>query len=316
MRVMRIAVIGAGGVGGYFGGRLAAGGHEVIFVVRGRTLEALRARGLRVDSIRGDFTVNPVQATDDPSSIGPVDAVLVAVKSWQLAEAAAIMKPLIAARTIVVPLLNGMEAPEILSGALGSPHVLGGLCGIVSFIVEPGHIRHAATEPFVMFGELDQPTSARAERLREAFAQSGVQADVAPDIVHAMWSKFLFITPMSAIGALTRLPIGEWRSQPETREVAVLMLREMTEIALRRGVRLSDDAIDRILQRFDALPPESTSSLQRDVMNGLPSELDAQLGAVLRMAGESGSSAPVCEMLYALLLPQERRARQDQTSGA
>ena len=313
---MRIAVIGAGGVGGYFGGRLAAGGHEVIFVARGRTLEALRSRGLRVDSIRGDFTINPVQATDDPSSIGPVDAVLVAVKSWQLAEAAAIMKPLINPGTMVVPLLNGMEAPEILSGALGAPHVLGGLCGIVSFIVEPGHIRHAATEPFVMFGELDQPLSARAERLREAFEQSGVKADIADDVVHAMWSKFLFITPMSAIGALTRMPVGEWRSQPETREVSVLVLREMIEIASRRGVRLSEEDIDRTLQRFDALAPESTSSLQRDVMNGLPSELDAQLGAVLRMAGECASAVPVCEMLYALLLPQERRARQDQTSGA
>jgi 2-dehydropantoate 2-reductase len=227
-----------------------------------------------------------------------------------LPEVAATLAPLIGRETVVVPLLNGMEAPEVLAAALGPDCVLGGLCGIVSFVVEPGHVRHAASEPFVMFGSLDgKPLSSRAERLREAFQQAGVKADIAPDILHAMWSKFLFITPMSAIGALTRLPIGSWRVQPEPRQVAVQMLREMISVAAHRGVSMGDEAVDRTLQRFDALAPESTSSLQRDVMNGLPSEHDAQLGAVVRMAHAAGVPVPVCETLNAILLPQERQAR-------
>ena len=306
---MRIAVIGAGGVGGYFGGRLAQSGVDTTFIARGATLEALRTRGLRVDSIQGDFILDRVNATGDPSTIGNVDAVLVAVKAWQIPEAAETLKPVIGDDTVVVPLENGMDAPDQLAAVLGREHVLGGLCALVSFQVAPGHIRHAAAEPMVLFGELDNRRSARAERLCDAFVRAGVKAEIPPDIHRSMWTKFLFIAPMSGVGAVTRLPVGVWRAVPETRAMARRAIEELQALAHARGVSLDPNAVELTLQRMDNLAPESTASLQRDVMEGKPSELDAQLGAVVRMGRESGVPTPVCELLYSALLPQERNAR-------
>jgi 2-dehydropantoate 2-reductase len=282
-----------------------------VFIARGATLRALRSKGLRVDSIAGDFTVQPVTATDDAANVGAVDAVLFATKAWQIPEAAEKVKPMIRANTVVVPLENGMEAPDQLANAFGRQHVLGGLCGIVSYIVEPGHIRHAAIDPFVMFGELDNSKTARVERLRETFERAGIKAEVPQDIQRSMWSKFLFIAPMSAIGALTRTPVGVWRSTPETRDLAIRALREMVAVASARGISLDDDAVERTLARYDAMAPDSTSSLQRDIMEGKPSELEAQAGAIVRLGREAGVATPVCETLYSLLVPQERRARGD-----
>jgi 2-dehydropantoate 2-reductase len=305
---MRIAVIGAGGVGGYFGGRLAQAGHDVTFIARGATLEALRTHGLRVDSILGDFTVAPVNATDDPAIAGQFDAILMAVKTWQLPEAAAQILPMLGDDTMVVPLENGIDAPEVLAAIVGPQHVLGGLCAIVSFQVAPGHIRHAAFEPMVMFRELDNRPSERVEHLRAAFAAAGVNVEVPPDIRRSMWTKFLFIATMSGIGALTRVPIGVWRADPDVRDLADRSLREVLALATAKGIDLGDDALERTWQRYDALPPESTSSMQRDIMDGHPSELDAQLGAIVRLAGEIGVQTPVASMIYHALLPQERLA--------
>lgn len=306
---MRVAVVGVGGVGGYFGGKLARAGIETLFVARGATLKALRDHGLRVESIEGDFTVSPVQATDDAASAGPVDAILFATKAWQIPEAAEKARPLVGKETIAVPLENGMEAPDQLARVFGREHVLGGLCAILAYSIEPGHIRHAAIEPVVMFGELDNRRSERAERLLQAFERAGVHAEIPPDIQRSMWSKFLFITPLSAIGALTRAAVGHWRSVPEARELAMGTMREMVQVAKVRGVTLDDEAIDRTMARYDGMAADSTSSLQRDIMDGRPSELDAQLGAVVRMGREASVGTPLCETMYALLLPQERRAR-------
>ena len=307
---MRIAVIGAGGVGGYFGGKLADGGADVTFIVRGATLEAMRTKGLRVDSIKGDFVVEHPNATDDPTSVGAVDAIFVTVKAWQLGDVAAQIKPMLGDDTMGIPLENGIDAPEQLAAIVGREHVLGGLCGIVSFIAAPGHIRHVGADPFVMFGELDNRVSPRVEALRDECLRAGVQADIPSDIHHALWSKFVFIAPMSGIGAATRVPIGVWRAMPEPRELAIKAIREIVDVARARGVDLGGDAaIDRTLARFDGLPPESTSSLQRDIIEGKPSELDAQLGAVVRLGRETNVPTPVCETLLALLLPQEQKAR-------
>jgi 2-dehydropantoate 2-reductase len=307
---MRIVVIGAGGVGGYFGGKLANGGADVTFIVRGATLDAMRTSGLRVDSIKGDFTIERPNATDDPASVGKVDAIFVTVKTWQIEEAANQIKPMLGDDTMVIPLENGIDAPEQLAAIVGREHVLGGLCGIVSFIAAPGHIRHIGADPFVMFGELDNRRTARVEALRDECVRAGVQADIPTDIHHALWSKFVFIAPMSGIGAATRVPIGVWRTMPEPRELATRAMREIVDVARARGVDLGGDvAIDRTLARFDALPPESTSSLQRDIIDGKPSELDAQLGAVVRLGEQTNIPTPVCEMLLALLMPQERNAR-------
>jgi len=310
-REMKIAVVGAGGVGGYFGGRLAHAGIDTTFIVRGATLDALRTSGLRGDSIKGDFFLEHPKATDDPSTVGEVDAILLAVKAWQIAEAAKSVQPMIGPDTIVVPLENGIDAPDVLVPIVGREHVVGGLCALVSFIVEPGHIRHAAAEPHVMFGELDNTRTARVERLQRAFIAANVNVEIPQDIHRSMWTKFLFIATMSGIGALTRVPIGVWRAMPEIRAMVTESLHEVVALARARGIDLGGDAIEKTWTRYDALAPASTSSLQRDVMEGKPSELDAQLGAIVRLAVEANLPVPVTAMIYYALLPQERIARHE-----
>jgi len=306
---MKIAVIGAGGVGGYFGGRLAEAGIDTTFIARGKTLEALRTHGLRVESIAGDFTIENVNATDDPNSVGKVDAILVAVKTWQVADAARNLHPMLGPETIVVPLENGVDSPDVLASIVGREHVTGGLCAIVSFIAAPGHIKHPAYNPAVMFGELDNRRSARVERLREAFSKArGVTATIPPDIQHSMWTKFLFIATFSGIGAITRVPIGAWRDVPEVRVIADASLHEIAALAKARGVDLGEDAVAKTWARYDAMTPESTASMQRDILEGKRSELEGQLGAIVRLAKESGVAVPVTSFIYGCLLPQERKA--------
>jgi 2-dehydropantoate 2-reductase len=235
------------------------------------------------------------------------------VKAWQIAEAAREIKGALREETMVVPLENGIDAPEQLASVLPAGNVAGGLCAIISFVVEPGFIRHAAAAgapPFIMFGELDNRVTPRAERLRDVLRSAGVHADIPEDIHRSMWSKFIFITPMSGVGAVTRVPVGVWRSLPETRQMAERAIEELVAVAAARGVKLDDDVLARTMQRYDSLAPDATSSLQRDVVSGKPSELDAQLGAAVRLGQESGVATPVLETLNAALLPQERIARQ------
>ena len=306
---MRITVFGTGAVGGYFGGRLAQAGEEVVFIARGEQLRALRDHGLRVDSLQGDFVVRPVQATDDPAQVGVVDAVLVCVKAWQVAEAALACRPLVGPETFVVPLQNGVEAPAQLAAVLGAEHVLGGLCRIVSFVVEPGHVRHAGLEPYVACGELDNRPSERAERLREAFARAGVTAEVPPDIQVALWQKFLFIASFSGVGAVTRAPAGVLRSLPETRQMLEQAMHEVLAVAQARGVGLPEETIHQTMALIDSLPADGTASMQRDIMEGRPSELESQNGAVVRLGQEVGVPTPLNTFIYHSLLPLESRAR-------
>lgn len=306
---MKIAVVGVGGVGGYFGGRLAAAGIDTTFVARGATLQALRRDGLRVESILGDFELPQVQVVENPTEAGPVDAVLLAVKAWQLSEVAPGLHPLLGPDTAVVPLENGVEAPEILARFLPGPNILGGLCAIVSFVVRPGQIRHAAYDPMVMLGELDNRRSSRVEQLLAAFASAGVNAEAPADILRSMWTKFLFIAPMSGVGAITRVPIGVWRSLPEVRSIADAALREIVAVAAALGIDLGEDAVAKTWERYEALAAPSTASMQRDMMEGKPSELDAQLGAIVRLGRSRGVPTPVTSLLYASLLPQEQAAR-------
>ena len=307
---MRIGVFGSGGVGGYFGGRLAEAGEDVRFVARGAHLAAMRERGLRVTSPAGDFVVHPVHTSDDPSALGEVDVVLVAVKAWQVAEAADMIRPMLGAETFVVPLQNGIEAPDTLAAALGRNRVLGGLCRIIAYVEGPGHIRHAGVPPSVTFGELDALGSARAEALRAAFARArGVRAEVAPDVRAAMWEKFLFIAATSGVGALTRAPAGIIRSQPETRALLTQALTEIHAVALAQGIALPADAVNTTLTFVDSLPADGTMSMQRDVIDGRPSELEAQIGAVIRLGEARGVPVPLHRTIYAALLPLERRAR-------
>ena len=306
---MRIAIFGSGSVGGYFGGRLSQIGEDVIFIARGEHLKAMLAHGLRVDSINGDFVVHPIQATDDPSKIGEADMVLVGVKAWQVPEAAEAMRPMIGPKTFVLPLQNGLEAPGQLSEIIGNQHVLGGLCGLFCYVTEPGHIVHAGTDPFVKFGELDNHRSQRVELLLETFKRAGVNAEIPPDIHVAMWMKFLLITVWSGMGAVTRSPVGIWRSLPETRRMAEQGLLEIIAVAKARNILLPEEALQTTMAMYDGLAPKSTASLQRDVMGGRPSELEAQIGAVVRFGRESNVETPQHTFIYHSLLTMELRAR-------
>ena len=307
---MRIAVYGAGAVGGYFGGRLAQAGEDVTFIARGAHLRAMESDGLQVKSIAGDFAVAPARVTDDPASVGVADVVLVGVKAWQIAEAATAMRPLIGENTIVVPLENGIEAPAELARAIGGSHALGGLCRILAYIVAPGCIEHAGIEPYVAFGELDGTRSDRAERLLAAFGRAqGLRAEIPDDIRVAMWNKFLLIASWSGIGALTRVPIGIIRSTPETRALLLRALREICAVALSQGIVLAPESADRAMAYVDTLPAEGTTSMQRDVMGGRPSELDAQMGAIVRLGDSAGVDVTLHRIIFAALLPLERTAR-------
>jgi 2-dehydropantoate 2-reductase len=306
---MRIAIYGSGSVGGYFGGRLARAGEDVVFIARGEHLEAMLNSGLRVDSINGDFAVEPVQATDDPATIGEVDLVIVGVKAWQVSAAAAAMRPMVGPQTVVLPLQNGLEAPAKLSEVIGEQHVLGGLCGLFCYVAGPGHIVHAGTDPFVKFGELDNQRSQRVERLLDPFKKAGVTAINPPDIEVAMWMKFLTIAAWSGMGAVTRAPAGIWRSLPETRRMAEQSLREIIAVATAHDVALPENALETTMAIYDSLVPESTASLQRDVMQGRPSELDAQIGAVVRFGRQADVATPLNTFIYNSLLPMELHAR-------
>jgi 2-dehydropantoate 2-reductase len=307
---MRIAVFGAGAVGGYFGGRLAQAGEDVVLIARGRHLQAMRSRGLRVESIAGDFVVDPVEASDDPTEVGVADAILVAVKAWQVPEAGAAMRPMVGPETFVVPLENGVEAPSQLATVLGQKHVLGGLCRIISALVEPGHIRHAGIRPTVTFGELDGRRSERAERLRNAFQRAeGVTPEIPPDVRVAMWEKFLFIAALSGVGAVTQAPVGVLRSLPETRQMLEEAMEEILTVAQARDVALPRATIAETMTFINGLPADGTASMQRDVMAGRPSELEAQNGAVVRLGREAGVETPLHTFIYRSLLAQELRAR-------
>jgi 2-dehydropantoate 2-reductase len=310
MARLTFAVFGTGAVGGYFGGRLSEAGEDVRFIARGGHLAAIRERGLRVSSVDGDFLIHPVRVAEDPAAIGPVDVVLVGVKAWQVPEAAHALRPLLGERTFVVPLQNGIEAPDQLVAALGAERVLGGLCRILASLDGPGHIRHSGVTPYVAFGELDRSRSDRVERLRRALARTrGITVEVPPDIGIAMWSKFLFITALGGIGALTRSPIGVLRSEPKSRELLRQALEEIQTVAVGNRIALPAETAAKTLAYIDTLPPEGTASMQRDIMEGRPSELEAQVGAVVRLGERVGVPVPVHRMIYDTLLPLERKAR-------
>ena len=306
---MRIAVIGAGAVGGYFGGCLARTGEEVFFIARGAHLAALRQQGLRIDSPKGDFVVYPVQATEDASEVGTVDAVVVGVKAWQVSEAARAIRPLVGPETVVVPLQNGVEAPARLTEVLGDGPALGGTCRIISRLAAPGHVIHIGAEPYVAFGELDNRPNEQAKRLRAVFEQAGVKAEIPADIQVAMWKKFVFICSISGVGAVTRVPFGILRSLPETRRMMEQAMQEIEAVARARNIRLPSNVTPETLSFIDQLPPDGTASMQRDIMAGRPSELETQNGAVVRLGRRADVAVPLHTFIYHSLLPQEQQAR-------
>ncbi|WP_309893125.1 2-dehydropantoate 2-reductase [Archangium sp.] len=306
---MRIAVIGAGGVGGYFGGRLAAAGEEVTFLCRGAHLRALQEHGLRVESIKGDFSVHPLRVTDRPEDLGTPDIILLCVKSFQVPEVAPGLRGNIGPNTLVVPLQNSIEPLRVLPPILGEEHVVGGMCRIISFQAGPGIIRHVSAEPDVTFGRRDGQDEPRLEALRAAFVRAGVSATLSRDIQATLWEKLVFVATMGGLGAVTRAPIGVIREMPETRAMFERAMREVMAVAQASGMRVAANIVEQYMTYIDALTPTATSSMQRDIQEERVSELLECNGAIVTQARRVGVSASIHEFIYSSLLPGELRRR-------
>jgi len=307
---MRIAIFGSGGVGGYFGGRLAQAGFDVTFIARGEHLSAMRESGLRVDSIAGDFILDKVNVTDDPKTVGTVDFVICAVKAWQVTAAANSMEPLIGDDTLVIPLQNGIEATGQLAEVLGVDAVLGGICALIAFQASPGHIKHTGAYPLIRFNRVDSEADVRVNYLSEMFNQCpGVKSSIPSDVNVAMWLKFLLISPWSGIGAVSQAPIGVLLKLVETRQLLLDCMQEVQQLGVAQGINLADDCIQKTISVLESLPISSTTSMQQDMEKGKPSELDEQSGAIVRLGKVIGIDTPVNRFILDSLRPQELRAR-------
>lgn len=307
---MRIAIYGTGGVGSYFGGRLAQIGQDVSFIARNQNLATLRKQGLKVDSIAGDFSIARVKVTDKPAEVGIVDYVLCCVKAWQVPTAAKAMRSMVGPNTLVIPLQNGVEAPDQLCNELDAANVLGGLCGIIVFQAAPGHVKHSGANPLIRFGHLDQRPDPRVNALSEMMNHcSGVKSSIPDDVQVAMWQKFMLITPWSGLGAVSRAPIGVLLEQPETRELLTQGIEEVYQLGRAKKINLSEDSVSKTIKTLESMPANSTTSMQRDLVKGRPSELDVQNGAVVRLAHELGLETPVNQYFLDSLRSLELRAR-------
>lgn len=309
---MRIAVFGAGAVGAYFGGRLIeTGKHDVSLIARGPHLEALQTRGLRIESPEGDAQLPPdaFTATNSPEDVGQVDAVFVTVKTWVVPEAAVAIGPLVGDKTIVIPLQNGVEAPDQLTAEVSGGHVIGGTCRIFTDIVEPGVVRHTGVPPTITIGELDGSVSESVEELQAALSDAGIFATARADIRAAMWEKLIFVGPLGRVGAVTRVPIGVFRSVPRSRELLQTCMEEIAAVAAAEGVSLQPDAVEGAMKLADLAPVDGTASMQRDIASGRPSELEAQVGVIPRLGQRHNVPTSAHDAIYAALLPAELKAR-------
>jgi 2-dehydropantoate 2-reductase len=289
---MRIAIVGAGGVGGYLAARLAAAGQDVALIARGAHLDALRAQGLTLKSALGDVTVRPRVASADPATIGPVDVVVFAVKLYDTATAAETIRPLIGPKTGVITFQNGVDGPRVLADVLGAPHVIGGVVQIAAVIEAPGVIRHTGRMARYIIGELDGRRSERIEAFAGALRAAGVEHAVSDGIGREIWQKMIFLSTFSGVTTLIRLPIGPIRSDPETFALLGTCLDEATALARAKGVGIGDDHIERALAFLGTLPDQMKSSMLQDLERGRRLELPWLSGAIVRMGRELGIDTP------------------------
>lgn len=303
---MKIAVIGLGGVGGYFGGRLAAAGRDVVFLVTERTASAMRGKPLEVASIHGDFRVDAPRISSRSEVLDDRDLIIVATKTSQIEPITrTCLEGHVAENALVLPLQNGVEATSIIASGLGEHRVLIGLCGIIAFKAGPGRIRHVGIDPFIRFGWPSGEHSRRLEEIREVFESSGITAEIPASPLAALWQKFLFVVSWGSVAALAGAAAGEIRAQPQTSSVVRDAMDEIAALAAARGITVDVETAWRF---WNELPADATTSLQRDIAEGRESELEHWTGAVVRLAGESGVDAPVHRLAYACLLPRAVRA--------
>jgi 2-dehydropantoate 2-reductase len=300
---MRIAVVGAGGVGGGFGAALAKAGADVTFIARGAHLAAMKSQGLKVQGPRGDTHLVPTQATDNPAEVGPVDFVLFCVKQWDVESAGAHIKPMIGPETAVIPLQNGVDAAERLIPILGANTVMGGVAQISAAITGPGLIQQVGTFMRMVFGELDGRRSARGEKFLALCLQAGFDATLSETIQTELWMKFILLATNASIVALARQPIGKLRDDPDIRPIFISAAREVMEVGRARGVALPANAIETVLGLTDHLPPPQKPSMALDLERGNRLELPWLSGKVVELGKELGVPTPTHSLMYAMLKP-------------
>jgi 2-dehydropantoate 2-reductase len=300
---MRIAVVGAGGVGGGFGAALAKAGADVTFIARGAHLAAMKRDGLKVLSQRGDTHLVPTQATDDPAEIGPVDIVLFCVKLWDVESAGERIKPLVGSGTAVIPLQNGIDAHERLLPILGKNAVMGGVAQISASITAPGVITQVGTFMRMIFGELDGSRSQRAEDFLALCQKAGFDAILSEQILTELWMKFVLLAANASITALARQPIGQLRDDPDIRPVFIAAYQEVIDLARAKGVTLPSDAIDRVLEFNRHAPPTMRASMALDLERGNRLELPWLGGKVAELGRQLGVPTPTHGVMYAMLKP-------------
>ncbi|MEQ8699271.1 MAG: 2-dehydropantoate 2-reductase [Bauldia litoralis] len=300
---MKIAVMGAGALGCYFGGRLARSGADIAFVARGAQLKALRRDGLRIESPLGDDHIAPVTATDDPEEIGPVDTILFLVKLYDTEAAARRIAPMLGAETAVVSFQNGIDPWDRIAVVVGPGHVVGGTAVIPADIRAPGIVRHNGPFARLTFGEFDGRKSARCEALCAALEHAGVEAEVVPDIEVKIWEKFLVLSALAAATALTRLSIGPILADPLGRDLFRAAIRESHAVGRAACPALGEDAADRAFALASDFPPGMRASMLDDLERGKRLELDGLSGAVVRLGREHDIETPTHAVVQAALHP-------------
>lgn len=308
---MKILIMGTGGVGGYYGGLLARQGNDVTFIARGAHLYAIRHEGLKVKSVHGDFAVSPANATDDPLKVGPVDLILFCVKTYSTDEAAQAIRPAVGLHTAVLSLQNGVDAPERIGKVVGLEHVLGGATWLSSAVEAPGLIKQVSQFRRVVLGELDGNRSERIQSTFEVLKNTGIDVEISEDILKILWTKFVFISSASSLGSLTRLPMAEYRSIPETRSMIIGLMQEVEALAHAQGIALDEDVVQKSLEFMDNAAPHIKASMQLDVESGHRTELESMVGVIGRKGRELNIPTPVADFLYASLLPIELKARKE-----
>jgi 2-dehydropantoate 2-reductase len=300
---MRVAVVGAGGVGGAFGAALAKAGADVTFIARGAHLAAMKRDGLKVQSPRGDTHLVPTQATDNPAEIGQVDIVLFCVKLWDVESAGEAIKPLVGSDTAVIPLQNGIDAAQRLLPILGPTAVMGGVAQISASIVAPGVIQQVGTFMRMVFGELDGSRSERAEAFLALCQKAGFDATLSEQILTELWMKFILLATNAGITAATRQPIGILREDSDIRPVMIAAFREVYDVGKAKGIALPADAVEKTLAFMDHAPPAMKASMALDLERGNRLELPWLNGKVVELGRELGVATPAHSMMYAVLKP-------------
>jgi 2-dehydropantoate 2-reductase len=300
---MRIAVVGAGGIGGGYGAALAKAGADVTFIARGAHLAAMKSKGLRVEGGRGDTHVSPAQATDDPRTVGPVDVVLFCVKLWDVDGAGQQIKPMVGKDTAVITLQNGIDAHERLVPILGKAAVMPGVANISATIAEPGVIRQTGTVMRMVFGELDGSRSARGQALAAACTRAGIDCVFSETILTELWMKFILLASNAGMMALARLPVGHLRDDPDISPHFIAAYEEVVAVGRASGIALPADAVDRTLNFNRNAPAHLMASMGADLLRGNRIELPWLSGKVIELGRKYGVPTPTHAFLYAMLKP-------------